>query len=298
MERKIMMAEVFAARQEMGLEEIKTLTKMATAALTKLHTRTMGELRLWVEEQERIAALPKDPNTLLAVQAGLIKNPTETHETEQKENTMPPKEKKTNGKKNPKRTGPVEKPAKPEPFKMTDRVAFQALANVVWEEKDRPDVAGMSDDMVAEELREATSLLAPEDEETVLAMDHGKEIWDVFCGLRKELAQAAVAVTTPAPKAGSKKVKEPKVPKEKKVKEPKVSNGSGVIASIEEFLKTSPGGISKQGILAKLVDRFPAKKTDSMKATINVQVPSRMAKERGLKIDKRKDGDTTLYFIA
>lgn len=175
MERKMMMAEVFAARQKMDLPEIKTITKMATA------------------------------------------NPIETHET--KENTMAPKKEEKKSNKTPKRTGPVEKPAKPEKFEMTDRIAFQALANVVWEEKDRPDVPGMSDDMVAEEFKEAVSLLAPEDEETVLAMDHGKEIWAVFCGLRKELAQAAVAVTTPAPKSGGKKVKT--VKERKATKSPK-----------------------------------------------------------------------------
>lgn len=77
-----------------------------------------------------------------------------------------------------------------------------------------------------------------------------------------------------------------KAAKEKKKKEPKKP---GVIATIFTLIKTE-GPISKEDILKKLGKAFPERETDSMMKTINVQVPGRMSKEKGVNIVKTKDG--------
>lgn len=78
--------------------------------------------------------------------------------------------------------------------------------------------------------------------------------------------------------------KEPKAPKEKKV---------GVIATIESLLrassKTAP--ITKEQILKTLTKTFPDKDPESMRKTINVQVPKRISEEKGLNIKKTEDGE-------
>ncbi len=70
------------------------------------------------------------------------------------------------------------------------------------------------------------------------------------------------------------------------------ASGPGVIGSIFEFLKAGP--CTKVDLLAKLKERYPERSEDSMKATINVQIPSRMAKEKKVTISKNEAGQ---YFI-
>jgi len=75
-----------------------------------------------------------------------------------------------------------------------------------------------------------------------------------------------------APKAADKPTKE------KKAKAPK---GPGVIATIATAIEEAgENGISKEEILEKLVAAFPDREADRMKKTINVQVPTRISKER------------------
>lgn len=56
----------------------------------------------------------------------------------------------------------------------------------------------------------------------------------------------------------------------------------GVIAAIFEMVKAGPH--SKEEILTKLITQFPDRSADSMKATVNVQLPNRMSKDKGVKI--------------
>lgn len=76
------------------------------------------------------------------------------------------------------------------------------------------------------------------------------------------------------------------VPVEKKAKGEKKSNTSaekkpGVIATIAYMLENSGRrGVSKEEILEALVIAFPDNAEKSMKNTINVQVPSRISKEK------------------
>lgn len=66
--------------------------------------------------------------------------------------------------------------------------------------------------------------------------------------------------------------------KEKKVK---ASKSPGVIATIATAIEDAgENGISKEEILEKLVTAFPDREADRMKKTINVQVPTRISKEK------------------
>lgn len=67
--------------------------------------------------------------------------------------------------------------------------------------------------------------------------------------------------------------------------------GPGVISTILSLVTDAPKtGIGKQEILDKLVELFPEKAADGMSKTIQVQLPGRMAKERGINIKKTEDG--------
>jgi hypothetical protein len=67
--------------------------------------------------------------------------------------------------------------------------------------------------------------------------------------------------------------------------------GPGVISTIFTLVSDSgKTGISKADILSKLVEMFPDRAEDGMEKTINVQLPSRMSKERGVVIKKLEDG--------
>ncbi len=68
--------------------------------------------------------------------------------------------------------------------------------------------------------------------------------------------------------------------------------GPGVISTIFTLVNDSgKTGISKADILAKLVEMFPDRAADGMEKTINVQLPSRMSKERGVEIKKLESGN-------
>lgn len=77
---------------------------------------------------------------------------------------------------------------------------------------------------------------------------------------------------------------EPVKPKPKAKKK----KGPGVIASIVEFISEKP--VSKETILKKLTKRFPERNPDSMKKTINVQVPNRIKKEKNESLTKKDNG--------
>jgi hypothetical protein len=79
------------------------------------------------------------------------------------------------------------------------------------------------------------------------------------------------------PKAAEKPVKGEKTEpvKEKKAK------GPGVIATIAKAIEDAgENGVSKDEILEKLVATFPERDAGAMKKTINVQVPTRISKEK------------------
>lgn len=70
----------------------------------------------------------------------------------------------------------------------------------------------------------------------------------------------------------------------KKKSAPKKAKGPGVIASIQEIV-TDKGPITKAGILKILVKKFPDRDEEAMGKTVNVQLPNRMSKEKGINIE-------------
>ena len=69
----------------------------------------------------------------------------------------------------------------------------------------------------------------------------------------------------------------------------------GIIASILEFLTnaTPEKPLSKKACLAKLKVRFPDRPETAMQNTVNIQLPARLAKDKGLNIIKTPNG----YYI-
>lgn len=97
--------------------------------------------------------------------------------------------------------------------------------------------------------------------------------------------EAAEAEETEAPKK-----------KGKKIEKAGDGKGPGVIGSIVEFLTAASEEkpISKDQILKKLEGRFPDRPAESMKRTINVQIPARIQKEKKVVVKKNDKG----YWIA
>lgn len=122
-----------------------------------------------------------------------------------------------------------------------------------------------------------------------IALYPAKKVEDLRARMIKDLAKKAgkEAHGTEA------KEEKPAVKKEGEKKAPKQS-GPGVIATIVACIEgAGKKGITKDEILAVLVKTFPEKEEKSMKSTINVQVPTRISKER-FKLES-KDGK---YFKA
>ena len=71
----------------------------------------------------------------------------------------------------------------------------------------------------------------------------------------------------------------------------------GVIWTIAEALKNSPNGLTKAEALTVLVNCFEDREVKSLASTVNVQLPSRLSKDKGfiIKSVKTEDG-TTRYF--
>jgi len=91
-------------------------------------------------------------------------------------------------------------------------------------------------------------------------------------------------------KKGEKKVKKEKKTATKKTE--KKASGPGVISSIAEFITKS--ACTEDQLVEKLAKRFPDKDSERMRKTIKVQLPKRMNKERGMKIERNKKGAWTV----
>lgn len=68
----------------------------------------------------------------------------------------------------------------------------------------------------------------------------------------------------------------------------KVGVISAIIVLLKEATKDAP--ISKEGLHKRLVEKFPDRSYAGMMATISSQVPSRLISDKGLKIEKSKNG--------
>jgi hypothetical protein len=74
-----------------------------------------------------------------------------------------------------------------------------------------------------------------------------------------------------------------------KEKKEKVERGPGVIASIFSMVSNSKKGCSKEELIEELVKLFPERSREGMLKTIQVQLPSRMGKEKKVNIVKEND---------
>lgn len=72
--------------------------------------------------------------------------------------------------------------------------------------------------------------------------------------------------------------------------------GPGVIGKIADILKAASkkNPVTKEDITKQLAKAFPQRSAESMAKTVNVQVPGRIAKEKGLNV--RKEGKA--YYVA
>ena len=121
----------------------------------------------------------------------------------------------------------------------------------------------------------------------------------------KEAAKAAKKAEKEAEKEAAKAAKEA----EKEAKkastptEPKTGSPApktpGIIASILEFVTAADPavGITREEVHKKLIERFPDRAADSMRSTIQVQLPGNLTKFKGVKFNIRKEGKTAFYSI-
>lgn len=134
-------------------------------------------------------------------------------------------------------------------------------------------------DAVIEQIEDETN--APKeqvDETAAAAIAEAKErltkAETAFADAKTELAEAKLAL---AKLTGKKSGKE--------------KSGPGVIATIFTLVSNADNkGITKADLLTKLVEMFPERAAEGMEKTINVQLPKRMSKERGVNIVKSEVG--------
>jgi hypothetical protein len=111
--------------------------------------------------------------------------------------------------------------------------------------------------------------------QVMIAMLNGELKAEEVIGAAKEVGKKNAAAEKKTPAAKKQSSSSPKV------KGTPVTKGKGVIATIVESIENAgKKGITKAEILEVLVKEFPEKSADSMKNTINVQVPCRISKER------------------
>jgi len=118
------------------------------------------------------------------------------------------------------------------------------------------------------------------------------EAWEVLTALGVQAVITKKAKDKPAKaekpaKAG--KGKDKPVKAEKAKKDGSNLKGPGVIKTIATTIKEQ-GPITKEGILAVLVEKFPDRDAVAMKKTINVQVPNRINKEQDFTIENSDKG--------
>lgn len=138
-------------------------------------------------------------------------------------------------------------------------------------------------------ISQAIALLTPEDELTEASakiLDEEFPNWDGEPEPDPVEEEDEVEKPKKAPKP-------PKAEKKEKAKKApaKEGKGPGVIATIAEMLQNSgEEGISKAAIVEELVKRFPDREEKSLKATVNVQVPARISKEK-FKVVRLENGN-------
>lgn len=141
---------------------------------------------------------------------------------------------------------------KSEVVAIPERRALEVLGEILWNEADeRPVVSEMTDDQVRMELSDNIAMLEKDDQPQVLEMDGGAEAWEIFVGLKKELAAESVAGVK---EDKATKTKEKKAPSEKKAKADlngEYTPGSSA-QTIVDIVKASKKPIDLKDIATKL----------------------------------------------
>lgn len=110
------------------------------------------------------------------------------------------------------------------------------------------------------------------------------ETQEVLDNIEKEDEPEAEPEPEPAKPARGKKVEKQATEDKPKGKRPEKAGEPGkpgIIATIVSLIENSgKKGITKEEILAELKEQFPDRNEQSMKNTINVQVPARIQKEK------------------
>jgi len=91
----------------------------------------------------------------------------------------------------------------------------------------------------------------------------------------------------------AKKAATAKVEENKKLAAERKQRKPGVIAAIIDVINTK-GPITKAGILEELTTRFPDRKPESMKKTINCQVPSFINQRQPFRVKKNDNNEWTI----
>lgn len=155
----------------------------------------------------------------------------------------------------------------------------------------------------AEEHATLDALLAAVEDETVDDLVIGEEEAPGKTAVNRKKIKKQVKTTEvePPAKAPAKKgavpktpaktgaAKESKAPKGKAPKEPKKPGVIDTILSLlQEASEKKP--VTKETIVAKLAKAFPDREPDSMAKTVNVQVPTRLGKDKGVQVHKNENG--------
>jgi hypothetical protein len=114
-------------------------------------------------------------------------------------------------------------------------------------------------------------------------------------GIKLDEEEPEEPVLTKKGKTNKKETKEKSIEKKKPTNTTATKKGGipkvGVISTIVEAIeKAGKKGISKEGILDVLKEKFPDRPEDSMKNTINIQVPYRINKEK-FPLEQLKNGN-------
>ena len=180
------------------------------------------------------------------------------------------------------------KTATPEPEAITiDREQLLALGeelNTLLFEGSEVEYEEMDDEALEAQIRQDCTEIDPKDAFT----DEAKAIIaELDIDIEWAVAKKPAAKAAPAKTEKAAKVEKPAAAKKAGPKKAGGEGKPGVIATIIDLLKKGP--ITKADILAELVKTFPDREEKAMKSTINIQVPGRIIKDKGLDVVEVKD---------
>ncbi len=159
--------------------------------------------------------------------------------------------------------------------------AIKDINKVLGEEIEPPLKEVGTVQVLTEELKSVVELVQPEDEIEKVTRILLEELFSLNGEQEEEKEEEEKEEEEEKKPAKKNKTSST----EKKAKTP------GVIATIVSLIEKAPKkGISKEEILENLEKVFPDREGVSMKKTIQVQVPSRISKER-FEVEKLKNGN-------